>query len=86
MSTSGKFIGPHLSKTVLHRERLYQALSDAIIKDSRAIEKIVVPHYKAVLCYAPAGYGKTTIIADFVSHTSQPCSSCTRVTAHSPKP
>lgn len=72
MSTSGKFIGPHLSKTVLHRERLYQALSDAIIKDSRAIEKIV-PHYKAVLCYAPAGYGKTTIIADFVSHTSQPC-------------
>ncbi len=66
-----KVIGPTLPSTLLHRKALVIHLQEAIApelhKDDRSAR------YKLVLCCAPAGYGKTTLLADFARSTSLSC-------------
>ena len=68
----GKINGPVLPPIVLHRTalvtRLQQAVSGRSSDDQEAI-----PPSKLVLVCAPAGYGKTTLLADFVRSSSIPC-------------
>jgi LuxR family transcriptional regulator, maltose regulon positive regulatory protein len=67
-----KFLCPRLPATVLHRERLVKILADAAI-DQVSTDTTSVSHYKLILLHAPAGYGKTTVIADFARHTDLTC-------------
>jgi LuxR family maltose regulon positive regulatory protein len=64
--------GPILSPTILHRqtlvEKLNKVIAGQIVADGNSIS-----HYKLVVLCAPAGYGKTTLLADFAQHTSFPC-------------
>src|SRR5579884_3080092 len=59
---------PILPPTILHRQALLASLSEAIIGTSSA-----PPWCKFVLLCAPAGYGKTTLLADFAQQTAFPC-------------
>jgi len=56
---------------LLHRQslvaRLQEALTRGAYKDGGSSP------YQLVLCCAPAGYGKTTLLADFAHATSFPC-------------
>ena len=53
-----------LPSNVLRREALLAALHDAIAPSSG---------YKLILVCAPGGYGKTTLLADFLRQTDLPC-------------
>lgn len=65
-----KVVCPTLPSILLHRTALVTRLQEAIApvpnKDGASVR------YKLVLCCAPAGYGKTTLLADFVHSTSLP--------------
>jgi ATP/maltotriose-dependent transcriptional regulator MalT/two-component SAPR family response regulator len=63
-----KISSPVLSRIILHRDEPIQKLREVIIETS-AYHSC----YKLVVLYAPAGYGKTTLLADFVRITSLPC-------------
>jgi LuxR family transcriptional regulator, maltose regulon positive regulatory protein len=67
-----KVVSPKVPQTILHRESLIQKLN-SILAGWESETKEEVPHYKLVLLCAPAGYGKTTLLADFARHTSIPC-------------
>jgi LuxR family maltose regulon positive regulatory protein len=74
-SYANKIVSPVLPPTVLHRPSLVSALDEAII--GIAPEGAGTPHsYKLILLCAPAGYGKTTLLADFARHTALPCCWC----------
>ena len=60
-----KIIQPHLPPTVLHRPTLVDILKQSIEEPSSIC--------KLVLLCAPAGYGKTTLLADFATHSSVRC-------------
>lgn len=62
-----RIAAPTLSPTILHRETLVKKLETALSADSPAT------HYKLVVLSTPAGYGKTTLLADFALHSSFPC-------------
>src|SRR5690349_671174 len=62
-----KISGPVLSPTILHRETLVKKLEEVIAGAQNS-----TPYKLVVLC-APAGYGKTTLLADFAQHSSLPC-------------
>jgi ATP/maltotriose-dependent transcriptional regulator MalT len=66
---SNKFLPPTLHPKVLYREAVVSTLVEAItiVPSSQA------PPYKLVLLCAPAGYGKTLVLADAVKHASVPC-------------
>ena len=64
-----KFIRPTLPPSLLHREALLQRLNDIIVGPASATESSC----KLVLLHAPAGYGKTTLLADFARQTTIPC-------------
>lgn len=67
-----KIATPTLPTAVLYRESLITRLQDIIApRQSSASES--APQYKLVLLCAPAGYGKTTLLADFARRTSTPC-------------
>src|SRR6266702_2579365 len=67
-----KFVDPALPPTILHRESLVTRLNDILVgRESEAKEG--APHCKLMLLCAPAGYGKTTLLADFARDTSIPC-------------
>lgn len=66
-----KFVSPTIPQGILHREPLVNYLQEAIAGKSQQDE--VVTPYKLVLLCAPAGYGKTTLLADFASATSIHC-------------
>ncbi len=67
-----KIVGPVLPPTILHRESLEARLNE-VIGGASFVTQEGLPHYKLVLLCAPAGYGKTTLLADFVRRTSIPC-------------
>lgn len=67
-----KIVAPTLPLAILHREALITRLQDIVTTKQSPTEKSV-PQYKLVLLCAPAGYGKTTLLADFAHHTSSPC-------------
>jgi LuxR family transcriptional regulator, maltose regulon positive regulatory protein len=58
---------PALSPTILHRKNLVTRLNEVIIGSKGS------SHYKLVVLCAPAGYGKTTLLADFDHHTLFSC-------------
>jgi ATP/maltotriose-dependent transcriptional regulator MalT/DNA-binding SARP family transcriptional activator len=58
-----KITCPALPTTILSRPALAARLKEAIAGPSEGF-----PSYKLVLLYAPAGYGKTTVLADFAQH------------------
>lgn len=62
---SRKVLQPYLPPTILHRSSLIEELR-ARIEEPSSICKLVL------LC-APAGYGKTTLLADFSTHTHTSC-------------
>jgi LuxR family transcriptional regulator, maltose regulon positive regulatory protein len=68
---SRKITQPALPSIFLHRDSLVSTLQEAILCETwrhsaRAVNKLVL------LC-APAGYGKSTLLADFASSESMPC-------------
>lgn len=68
--------GPALSPTILHREALVTKLDEVLVGQSAKQSSTGgyrASHYKLVVCCAPAGYGKTTLLADFAQHTSLIC-------------
>jgi len=73
--TLKRISGPVLSPTILHREVLVKKLNEVLTGESstaaeRAFKAV---RYKLIVICAPAGYGKTTLLADFAQHTSLPC-------------
>lgn len=66
--TLKKISGPVLSRIILHRDEPIHKLREVIIENPAYHSP-----YKLVVLYAPAGYGKTTLLADFVRITSLPC-------------
>jgi LuxR family transcriptional regulator, maltose regulon positive regulatory protein len=62
---------PALPSAVLHRESLIARLRDLILTQESPTAG--TPQYKLFLLCAPAGYGKTTLLADFALHTGIPC-------------
>jgi ATP/maltotriose-dependent transcriptional regulator MalT/DNA-binding SARP family transcriptional activator len=64
-----KITAPTLPAVLLHRKVLIEQLRQAIIpvRDGNS------SHRQLVLCCAPAGYGKTTLLADFAHSTQFPC-------------
>jgi LuxR family transcriptional regulator, maltose regulon positive regulatory protein len=63
-----KITCPALPPTILYRESLVTRLKEVTTGPAEGF-----PHYKLVLLYAPAGYGKTTLLADFARNTSITC-------------
>lgn len=59
-----------LPSVTLHRHALVTQLQEALVP--QASETAKVSRYKLVLCCAPAGYGKTTLLTDFARSTSLP--------------
>jgi len=70
-SLSRKINAPALPQIMLHRQALVERLQEAIVNEPRGNGNS--HHYKLVLCCAPAGYGKTTLLADFARSTSLAC-------------
>jgi len=70
-SLSRKISAPALPQILLHRQAQVQRLQEAIVSEPRRDWND--HHYKLVLCCAPAGYGKTTLLADFALSTSLAC-------------
>ena len=66
-----KFTAPLFPSVLLHRTSLITRLQEAITPE-RYQDKATA-RYQVVLCCAPAGYGKTTLLADFVRSTALPC-------------
>jgi LuxR family transcriptional regulator, maltose regulon positive regulatory protein len=66
---SRKVARPTLPSTILHRTNLVAMLQNAIAPQASS----TLNPYKLVLLCAPAGYGKTTLLADFASSVTQPC-------------
>lgn len=63
-----KITCPALPPTILYRESLVTRLKEVTTGPAEGF-----PHYKLVLLYTPAGYGKTTLLADFARNTSIAC-------------
>ena len=64
--SSRKVAAPQLSSSILHRSSLITKL-DALVHDKKS------DNCNVILLCAPAGYGKTTLLADFAAQTALPC-------------
>lgn len=67
-----KVTAPSLPSMIVHREALVQRLTEAIIGHASSSSKNP-SRYKFILLEAPAGYGKTTLLAEFAQQSSIPC-------------
>ncbi len=65
-STLRRIISPVLPSTILYRKQLIAMLKTSIMQKSES-------QHRLILLYAPAGYGKTTLLADFARHIEIPC-------------
>src|SRR5487761_702409 len=59
-----KITAPLLPPTIVPRSTLVRRLTEALVSAS---------HYKLILLDAPAGYGKTTLLAEFAQRGTLPC-------------
>ncbi|HET8846990.1 MAG TPA: hypothetical protein VFN35_36345, partial [Ktedonobacteraceae bacterium] len=67
-----KIVAPGLPPTILRRTSLIASLAQAIGGDSSALGQ-ETSWYKLILLCAPAGYGKTTVLADFARTNKMRC-------------
>ncbi len=65
-----KIGAPALPSSILHREALIAQLREIVVPSSTQEN---APHSKLVLLCAPAGYGKTTLLADFARQSGIAC-------------
>lgn len=70
-----KIASPMLPQVFLHRPSLVTALNTAVI-GTPDISVARRSPYKVVLLCAPAGYGKTTLLAEFAEQAGIPCCWC----------
>ncbi|MBX5458523.1 MAG: hypothetical protein IRZ31_16650, partial [Thermogemmatispora sp.] len=63
-----KITAPALPVALLHRKALLERLREAVLPVQGC-----APHRQLILCCAPAGYGKTTLLADFARSAQLPC-------------
>lgn len=66
-----KFTCPLPPRAILHREALVTRLQEAIARQPQ--KDGTIAYYRLVMLCAPAGFGKTTLLADFSRSTSMPC-------------
>jgi len=66
-----KIAAPNLPSSIVHRTHLVRKIQE-IIGDQANLPNQSL-HRKLLLLCAPAGYGKTTLLADFSLHASMPC-------------
>jgi ATP/maltotriose-dependent transcriptional regulator MalT len=69
-NVSRKILAPPLPPTLLYREQLSRVLAEAL--GSRDDTDVSALYHLVLLC-APAGYGKTTLLADTVKRLSLTC-------------
>ncbi len=72
VSACKKITRPTLLPTILHRSSLITALNEALMSTPGSQEENVW-QYKLLLLCAPAGYGKTTFLAQFAEDINIPC-------------
>lgn len=65
-----KIIQPGVSSNILYRASLVKILHDIV---DLSLTQAQSSQHKLILLCAPAGYGKTTLLADFAQHTVVPC-------------
>lgn len=70
-NVSRKIVPPVLPSTILYRTQLAANLREVILCEKRRHASRSV--YKLVLLCAPAGYGKTTLLASFAASAPLPC-------------
>lgn len=66
-----KFTSPLLPRGILHRQTLITRLQEVIARQPQKDGTVL--SYKVVILCAPAGFGKTTLLADFARSTSTLC-------------
>jgi ATP/maltotriose-dependent transcriptional regulator MalT len=75
LTTLNKFATPVLPPAIVHREALITRMRALIAAEQFGSQEHTaenVAHYKLFLLCAPAGYGKTTLLADFAQSTGIP--------------
>ncbi len=70
MNVPRKILAPALPRTFLHREQLLRTLAEAF--GAKEDTRILAP-YRLILLCAPAGYGKTVLLADTFTRLSLTC-------------